>query len=321
MTASTLGVNRSEIVFCASGTEAVNLALLGAGRKLPLWNRIVTWAAEHHCVIGAVRQLELEGHPISILPVDELARARPAEIPGDTGMVSISLANNENGTLQPVAEVVEQARRLGALIHIDACQGPQWLDPDVTRADLASFSGHKIGAGCGGLLWAREDIRLLPLQFGGPQEWGRRAGWEDVRGAVAIATALNVIAARRGDESRRARDLASALRESLSKLGATPTGGPQSLPNYASAAFSQVRGEDLLLALDLEGVAASSGSACASGSLDPSHVLLAMGLSLEQSLGSLRLTTGYRTTSEEVDAACAILDRVLRRLLAVQTRA
>src|SRR5438067_364522 len=167
-----------------------------------------------------------------------------------------------------------------------------------------------LGAGHGGLLLARREVPLQPLQFGGPQEWGRRAGREDVAAAVAVATALDVCARCRADWSLAARPRAERLRAALVELGARPTGAEPRLPNFAAAAFGRVEGEDLLLALDLAGIAASSGSACASGSLDPSHVLLAMGLSMAEALGSLRLTGGPQTNDAEIDRALQALSGI-----------
>ena len=228
------------------------------------------------------------------------------------------MANNELGTLQPVTEVSLRARKAGALVHLDACQGPRWLPVPLTACDAASFSGRKLGAGRGGAAWFRRDaeVRVEPLTYGGPQEWGLRGGPPDVGSAVAVATALIACAQARAARGLHAAELAGRLRSALEGLGARPTGADPRLPNYATAAFAGVRGEDLLLALDLSGVSASSGSACASGSLDPSHVLLAAGLSLEEALGSLRLTAGYESTAEEVDTAVETLTRVVGSLVA-----
>ena len=316
--AAALGASREEIVFCGSGSEAVNLALLGAARRLGRSARVVTWAAEHQAVLGAVRQLALEGHPVSVLPVDREARADPDSIPDGAALVSIGLANNELGTLQPVADVAARARQLGALLHVDACQGLQWVAPP--EADLLSVSGHKLGAGRGGLLMGKVRARLEPLLYGGPQEYGRRAGREDVAAAVAVATALDVCAEQRVARAADVAPLAQRLLQALVEVGGRPTGGPPCLPNFATATFTGIRGEDLLLALDLAGIAASSGSACASGSLDPSHVLLAAGYSLEEALGSLRLSLGYETTAQEVTSAEAIVRQVVGAL-AVSSRA
>jgi cysteine desulfurase len=304
--AAALGCAAREVVFCASGTEAVSLALLGAGRRLAPGRSVVTWEVEHQAVLGAVRQLQLEGRSAIVLPADGGGAAVP-ELPPDAGLVSLGLANNEVGTLQPVAEVASRARELGALVHLDCCQGPRWVRPPLELADLASFSGQKLGAGPGGLLVGDPALRLQPLTYGGPQEWGRRAGREDVGAAAAVAAALEVSAREREPRSARARAHAARLREALAAAGGRLTGGDHRLPNYATAAFRGVRGEDLLLALDLAGVAASSGSACASGSLDPSHVLLAMGLSLDEALGGLRLTAGYDTGEEEIERMFHVL--------------
>jgi cysteine desulfurase len=197
-------------------------------------------------------------------------------------------------------------------VHVDACAGLRWI-PIPEGADLVSISGHKLGAGRGGILYVKDGVRIDPLFYGGPQEWGRRAGGEDVAAATAVATALAVCVREREARGRVAARQSAALRALLIELGGTLTGAEARLPNYATCAFEDRRGEDLLLALDLAGVAASSGSACASGSLDPSHVLLAMGLSLDQALGSLRLTTGYATTDEEISRASDVIRAALTR--------
>jgi cysteine desulfurase len=307
-----LGADRTEITFTSSGTEAVNLAIFGAARRLSKRGLIVTWAAEHQSVLGAVRRLESEGHAVAINDVDHSALAEVDSIPRGASLVSIGLANNEVGTIQPVAEIVARGHEMGALVHVDASAGPRWMSiPD--GADLVSLSGHKLGAGRGGILFVKDGVRLDPLLYGGPQEWGRRGGYEDVSAAVAIATALAACARDREVRARIAEHQAASLRELLLEMGGHLTGDAARLPNFATCTFADRRGEDLLLALDIAGIAASSGSACASGSLDPSHVLLAMGLSLDEALGSLRLTTGYTTTDEEVTLARAIISTVLAR--------
>jgi cysteine desulfurase len=312
LAAGALGANRTQVTFMSSGTEAVNLALLGLGRRLPKTRAIVTWAAEHQSVLGAVRRLEAEGHRVVIAPVDGQATADPAAIPEDAGLVSIGLANNEVGTIQPVADIVRIAHERGATVHLDACAGPRWM-PIPRGADVTSISGHKLGAGRGGMLLVADGVRIEPLLYGGPQEWGRRGGREDLAGAVAVAAALDVCSRERDRRAAEARVHSAALRAALEELGGHITGSDQRLPNFACCAFADRKGEDILLALDLAGVAASSGSACASGSLDPSHVLLAMGLDLNAALGSLRLTTGYATTEDEVSRVRAILFNVLTR--------
>ena len=305
--AASLGAARTEITFASSGTEAVNLALFGVG------GRLLTWAAEHQSVLGAARRMQVLGRDVVIAPVDGAARVDPDAITTGTGLVSVGLANNEVGTIQPVADVIDRAHQVGALVHVDACAGPRWISIPK-GADLVSLSGHKLGAGRGGLLYVRDGVRIDPLLYGGPQEYGRRAGNEDMLAATAMAAALHVVASQqRHSRAREAEHQSARLQDALLELGGTATGGVPRLPNFATCAFGGRRGEDMLLALDLAGVAVSSGSACASGSLDPSHVLLAMGLVLDQALGSLRLTTGYATTDEEIARAVPILRSVLSR--------
>ena len=312
LAAQALGADRTEISFTASGTEAVNLALFGAARRLSKSGAIVTWAAEHQSVIAAVRRLQSEGHTVHVAKVDRNAHASPLEIPDSAALVSIGLANNEVGTIQPVDAIIARAHEVGALVHVDACAGPRWI-PIPDGADLISLSGPKLGGGRGGILLVRDGVRIDPLLYGGPQEWGRRGGREDVGAATAVATALSVCVRDRASRAGLAKQQAASLRELLVHLGGVLTGSESRLPNFATCAFADRRGEDILLALDLAGVAASSGSACASGSLDPSHVLLAMGLSLEQALGSLRLTTGYATTDDEITGAATIIRTALMR--------
>lgn len=312
MAALALGADRTEISFTASGTEAVNLGLFGAARRLSKRRMILTWAAEHQSVLGAVRRLQSEGHAVEVAKVDRYGCADADAIPASAGLVSIGLANNEVGTIQPVAAIIARAHDAGALVHIDACAGPRWI-PVPDGADLVSFSGHKLGAGRGGILFVREGVRIDPLLYGGPQEWGRRAGQEDVGAATAVAIALSICVRDRASRAGIAARQAATLRALLVDVGGLLTGADTRLPNFATCAFAGRRGEDVLLALDLAGVAASSGSACASGSLDPSHVLVAMGLSLEEALGSLRLTTGYPTTDEEISRADVIIRTALAR--------
>src|SRR5438445_131437 len=266
--------------------------------------------AEDQSVLASIRHRQEAGREVRIAGVDRAARVDPDAIRPGTALVSVGLANNEVGTIQPVAQVIERARDVGALVHLDACAGARWI-PIPDGADIVSISGHKLGAGRGGLVFVRAGVRIDPRLIGGPQEWGRRAGHEDVASATAVATALSVCVRQRASRVEAAGRLRRALHQALLGLGGTFTGGQERLPNFATCTFADRRGEDILMALDLAGIAASSGSACASGSLDPSHVLLAMGLSLEEALGSLRLTTGYNTTDEDIAAATSILQSVL----------
>jgi cysteine desulfurase len=302
--AAALGAARTEVSFVSSGTEAVNLALFGIDGPL------VTWTAEHQSVLGAARRMQAMGREVTIGKVDADAAVDVSVIRKGTALVSVGLANNEVGTVQPVREVIERAHDVGALVHVDACAGVRWI-PVPEGADLVSISGHKLGAGRGGVLYVRDGVRIQPLFFGGPQEWGRRAGHEDVASAAAMAAALKVAARDRERRSREASPRSQSLREVLIELGGTITGSEHRLPNFASGTLAGRKGEDVLLALDLAGLAASSGSACASGSLDPSHVLLAMGKSMEEALGSLRMTTGYATKDADIDQALAVLRSVL----------
>ncbi|HEX2646375.1 MAG TPA: aminotransferase class V-fold PLP-dependent enzyme, partial [Candidatus Dormibacteraeota bacterium] len=195
--AAALGARRTEITFTSSGTEAVNLGLFGIRTR----GRIVTWAAEHQSVLAAARRLQASGREVVIASVDKVARVDADAIAPGTNLVSVGLANNEVGTVQPVEEIIRRAHDVGALVHVDACAGPRWI-PIPEGADLASFSGHKLGAGRGGFLYVRDGVRVDPLFFGGPQEWGRRAGHEDVATALAVATALSVCARAREAHAR-----------------------------------------------------------------------------------------------------------------------
>ena len=297
---------RTEVTFVSSGTEAVNLALFGVEGPL------LTWAAEHQSVLGAARHMQGRGREVVVAPVDASAKVDLDAIKPGVALLSIGLANNEVGTIQPVAEAIARAHDVGALVHVDAGGGPRWIAPPA-GADLVSFSGHKLGGGRGGVLFVRDGVRLRPLLYGGPQEWGRRAGQEDVAAACSVAVALETCARERERLAPIAHRQSLALQLVLRDIGATLTGADHRLPNLASCVVAGKRGEDMLLALDLAGVAASSGSACASGSLDPSHVLLAMGFGIEEALGSLRLSVGYATTDHDVVAAGKMMYSVLSR--------
>ena len=310
--AAHLNAKPEEIFFTSGGTEADNWALKGAaelgaakGKK-----HIITSAIEHHAVLHTAQWLEKQGFAVTYLPVDGLGRVDPAAVKAairpDTALISIMAANNEIGTVEPIAAIGAIARAAGVLFHTDAVQVVGHIPVDVAawNCDLLSFSGHKFHGprGVGGL-YVRKGLRLPPLVHGGGQEKGRRSGTENVAGAVGMAAALTEAVAGMEAEAQRLAALRDRL---LDGLGALPyakvTGDRENrLPGTASLVFEGVEGEALLLHLDAKGICASSGSACSSATLDPSHVLLAIGLPHEVAHGSLRLSLGRENTDADVD--------------------
>lgn len=318
----------SEIVFTAGGSEADNLALKGVAYALREKGRhIITSSIEHHAVYDAVRHLEKEGFRATYLPVDADGLVDPEElraaITGETILVSIMHANNEVGTIEPIAELAAVARERGVLFHTDAVQTVGSIPVDVRAlgVDLLSLSAHKFYGPKGvGALYVRRGVRMVPLIHGGGQERKRRAGTENTAGIVGLAAALRYAVA---DLPERAARL-TALRDRLidGVLAAIPhvrLNGHRTkrLPGNANFSVEFVEGESMLLNLDLAGIAASSGSACTSGSLEPSHVLLSMGLPHEVAHGSLRLTLGRENTAEDVDRVLEILPGIVERLRAM----
>src|SRR5260370_113430 len=180
------GAAREEISLTGSGTEAVNLAVFGVAHRMSKRGAIVTWAAEHQSVLGAARRLQAQGHLVEVAKVDGFGQADPEAIPSSAALVSIGLANNEIGTIQPVAAIIPRAHQVGALVHVDACAGPRWIGIPA-GADLVSLSGYKLGAGRGGVLFVQDGVRIDPLLYGGPQEWARRAGPDDGGAGTAVA--------------------------------------------------------------------------------------------------------------------------------------
>lgn len=327
--AGVLGARPREVVFTGSGTESDNLAIRGAafaarGRG----NHIITTPVEHGAVLHTCEQLERDfGFEVTYLPVDAHGLVDPDDvgraITDRTVLVSVMYANNEIGTVQPIAEIGRIARRRGVLLHTDAVQAGGSLDLDVERlgVDLLSLSGHKFYAPKGvGILYVREGTPLLPTLTGGGQERGLRSGTENVPYIVAIAHALAL--AHDDLEAEGAR--LSALRDRLIRgvLAEIPdaelTGHPtRRLPNNASFCFPGIEGEALLLNLDLEGICASTGSACASRSEGPSHVLTAVGMDVTAARGSLRLTLGRENTGEDVDRVLEVLPAIVGKLRAM----
>ncbi len=333
--AQVLKVVNSELVFTSSGTEAVNLAIGGAaakGARLTGRHHLITWQAEHQSVLESHRRLELAGFEVTYLPVDGQCRVDldqlQATLRQDTALVSIGLSNNEVGTVHPTTEIAELVHQCGpALVFVDACQGPAWMEfsPSDSGADLASFSGHKsYGPPGSGALWLRSGVSIDPLVVGGPQERGRRAGNLNPAACWGLALGLEYGRCQRTEQADRLRRMRSWLTGRLcDRLPNISISGAleNRLVNHISLVVDGILGEDMLIALDLRGLAASSGSACASGSLDPSHVLLAMGYSLEQARQSLRLTLGYDTTWQQVETAADTIAEVLGGLATVGTSA
>ena len=328
--ARVLGCRPVEIIFTGGGSEADNLAIKGvAYAKRRRGDHIITTAIEHHAVLHTCQQLEREGYRVTYLPVDETGLVNPddvaAAITDETALVTLMYANNEVGTIQPVAEIGRICRARRVPFHTDAVQAGGLLDLDVNMlgVDLLTLSAHKFYGPKGvGILYARQGTRIQPQILGGSQERNRRAGTENVPGAVGAAMALERAQAIRGEESARLVALRDRLLSGLLQIPDTQlTGHPERrLPNNASVAFAGVEGESLLLNLDLIGVAASSGSACTTGSVEPSHVLLAMGVSEGAARGHLRLTLGHSTDDGDVDFVLEHLPAIVARLRALSTR-
>jgi len=325
--ARAIGAEPREVVFTSGGTEANNLAIKGAawaGRARG--HRIVTTPVEHHAVGHALAHLEKFGFEVVEVPVDRYGRVDPADVEraltDRTVVVTVMLANNEVGTIQPIAEVGEVVRsRRGLLFHVDAVQAAPWLDLDVASlgADLVALGAHKAEGPKGtGALWIRRGTHILAQQHGGSQERYRRAGTENVAGAVGMATAFELRAAERKTIVPAVRSRRDRILGSLTAIdGVEPTGHPvERLPHIASVIVPGVDGGSITLALDLEGIATSTGSACTSGSTEASHVLSAMGYPPEEALGALRVSLGRTTTDAELDEAIRVIPGVIERLRA-----
>jgi cysteine desulfurase len=327
--AGIVNCSSEEIIFTSCGTESDNLALRGVS----LMNRqrgdhIITSSIEHHAVSHTCEQLERRfGFEVTYLPVDEYGLVDPKDVERAIGettiLISIMYANNEMGAIQPIAEIGEIARRRGVPFHTDAVQAAGSLSLDVQElgVDLMSLSGHKFYGPKGvGVLYVREGLELLPCQTGGAHERGLRSGTENVAGIVGLAKALELAEGRREEESQRLSGLRDHLIEGvLSSVDHCRLMGhpDRRLPNNANIAFEYVEGEGVLLGLDLAGIAASSGSACSTGSSDPSHVLLAMGVPPEVARGAIRMTLGRENTEEDVDKVLEILPGIVERLRAM----
>ena len=320
-----LGAQPREIYFTSCGTESDNWAIKGAAHAMKKRGKshIITSAFEHHAVLHTCQALEKEGFTVTYLPVHENGIVRPQELEAaiteETGLVTIMYANNEIGTLQPIPEIGAICKKHGVLFHTDAVQavGNVPIDVKEQNIDMLSLSGHKLHAPKGvGALYIRSGVSIQNYMDGGAQERGKRGGTENVASIVGLATAMEQACStmdQRVEKLTAMRDklIGEILKIDRSRLNGHPT---QRLPGNASFCFQGVEGESLLLMLDLKGISASSGSACTSGSLDPSHVLLAIGLPHEVAHGSLRLSFGDYNTMEDIDYIIETLPPIIERL-------
>ncbi len=323
--AGLIGAKPNEIYFTAGGSESDNWAIRAVAEGLSDKGRhIITSKIEHHAVLHTCQYLEKQGYEVTYLDVDEEGKLSPEALEkavrSDTVLISLMAANNEIGTIEPIARIGEIAHERGVLFHTDAVQayGHVPLNMEEMHIDLLSASGHKLNGPKGvGILYCRENVRLRPFIHGGAQERGRRAGTLNVPGIVGFGKA----AALAGETMQERCDRETALRDYLidrvlAEIPYTRLNGSRQerLSNNAHFCFRFIEGESLLILLDQRGICGSSGSACTSGALDPSHVLLAIGLPHEIAHGSLRLTLSSETTEEEIDAAVEALKEIVGRL-------
>jgi cysteine desulfurase len=324
--AAAINAEPSEIVFTSGGTEADNLALRGALKaRRDERDGLVTTAVEHHAVIDTARDLERHAHVrVDVVGVDRYGIIDPEAIRDAiderTSLVSVMHANNEIGTIEPIAEIGAICREEGVTFHSDAVQtvGALEVDVRITPVDLLSINAHKFYGPKGvGALYVRRGTRIATMQTGGGQEKGRRTGTENVAGIVGLGAAMRIARERRATESPRQARLRDRIIAGVRARvpDAVLTGHPtERLPNNASFCIPGTEGESLIVALDLEGFAVSSGSACTSGETEPSQVLLALGLDRELAKGSLRVTVGRSTTEDQIDRFVESLSRVVTRL-------
>ena len=322
--AKALNCETNEIYFTAGGSESDNTAIRGIAHSYQSkGNHIITSKIEHPAVLETCKQLEKEGFEVTYLPVDAVGRVSPSDVEKairpDTILISVMAANNEIGTIEPIEEIGAIAKAYNVLFHVDAVQAVGHIPVDVKawNVDMLSFSGHKFygPAGIGGL-FLRHGLRLPPLVHGGGQERGLRSGTEPVVLAVGMAAALKESVEEMAVESRRLSALRDRVLDGLSDIPSSRITGDREcrLPGTASLTFEGIEGEALLLHLDAKGIQASSGSACSSASLDPSHVLLSIGLPHEVAHGSLRLSLGRGTTEQDVDYILEIVPQVVSYL-------
>jgi len=326
--ARAINADPSEIVFTGCGTESDNTVLFGvAERYAKKGDHIITTNAEHHAILHSCAALEKKGIKVTYLPVDKDGLVTPEQvrdaITDKTILVSVMFANNEVGAIMPIPEIAAVCHEKGVLFHTDAVQAAGHIPIDVKAMgiDMLSISGHKFHGPKGvGVLYERKGIRLPSYIIGGEQEKGRRAGTENVAGIVGLGEALELAVTNMSETSARMTRMRDRLIEGIEatipevKLNGHRT---KRLPNNVNFSIKYIEGESILLMLDMAGIAASSGSACTSGSLDPSHVLLALGLTHEVAHGSVRMTLGDDTTDEDIDYVLETLPKVAHRLRAM----
>ena len=325
--AATIGAKPEEIVFTGSGTEAINWAIMGVPEILHKKGRhVITTSVEHHAALYTCKYLEKQGYEVTYLPADAQGFVSPeavkAAIRPDTVLVSVIFANNEVGTIQPIGAIGEITCQAGVVFHTDAVQavGHIPIDVEALKIDILSLSAHKFSGPKGvGAQYIRKGTPIAPLFYGGAQERGRRAGTENVPGIVGLAAALSASVEEMDGEGRRLSALRDKLiNEILTHIPHTQLNGPQGgssrLPGNVNITFSFIEGESLLLHLDMLGCQASTGSACSSGALTPSHVLTAIGLSHEAANGTIRFSLGRETTPEDIGALMDILEKSVARL-------
>ncbi len=324
--AKELGVNANEIYFTASGCEADNWAIKGiADAYKDKGNHIITSSIEHHAILSACEFLEKHGFEVTYLPVDSEGRVNPADVEAaitdKTILISIMTANNEIGTIEPIAEIAKIAKAHKIIMHTDAVQavGHMRVNAAELGVDMLSISAHKFHGPKGmGVLYIRNGIKISNLIHGGGQERGKRAATENVAGMAGLCEALKIANSELDESVLKMTMLRDRLIDGIEKaIPEAKLNGPRNegrLCNNVNFSFRYIEGESILMMLDMKGVCASSGSACASGSLDPSHVLLAIGLPHEIAHGSLRLSVSAETTIEEVDYVLEVLPPIVERL-------
>jgi cysteine desulfurase len=320
----------AEVVFTGGGTESDNFAVRGAAEALePLGRKhLIASAIEHEAVLNTLRALNRRGWRTTLVPVDQsgiVSADRLREmITDDTALVSVMHANNEIGTVQPIAELAAVAHAHGALMHTDAVQSAGKIAVDVRAlgVDLLSLSAHKFNGPKGvGALWMKRGVRMQPILTGGKHERNRRAGTENVPAIAGLGAAARLASSKMASEAARLSQLRDRLEDGILRTvpGTVVNGAREPrVPNTTNISFDRVEAESLLIALDLEGVAVSTGSACSSGTLEPSHVLKAMGLPVHRTQNSLRFSLGLYSTEQEVDFVIGVLPRLVEKLRALR---